>query len=135
MVKARLDGMKYGLDLELQCDTVRFLLASDICLTFFHIEEIEYFHTCQVRAVRLYVSCLTPPRPPSPPPPQPQAFPAGPQPQVSDGSVPRRTSTNSFGWQCPGRTSSASFGRESEDMPDRTPKRICVRKGVKKYSR
>ena len=43
------------------------------------------FLTCQVRVVRLYVSCLPPPPPPQPPAP--------------DGSVPRRTSTASFGWQ------------------------------------
>ena len=45
------------------------------------------FLTCQVRVVRLYVSCLPPPPPPPPQPPAP------------DGSVPRRTSTASFGWQ------------------------------------
>ena len=47
-------------------------------------------------------------------------FPAGPQPRGSHGSVPRRTSTASFG----GQRSPPDLNRKSEDMPDRTPERM-----------
>ena len=60
--------------------------------------SIFIFPTWQVRVVRIYVSCLPPSSPsplPAPPPRQLRmaVFPAGPQQQVQDGSVPRRTST------------------------------------------
>ena len=67
-----------------------------------------FFTTCQVRAVRVYVSCLAPPPPPLPPPHPPPppllnrkcrmaVFPAL---NRKCGSVPRRTSAASVGWQC-----------------------------------
>ena len=76
-----------------------------------------WFLTCQVRVVRFYVSCLAP----SPPRllnwerrmAASAAFPAKPQLRSPDGSMPRRASTASSGWQRPRRTSIASSGRPS----------------------
>ena len=53
------------------------------------LHRCPLFPTCQVRAVRFYVSCL------AAPPTWTAVFSAGPQPPAGDGSVPRRTSTAS----------------------------------------
>ena len=71
------------------------------------------FPTCQMRVVRLYVSCLAPPPPPPRPPPPPPpdlnrkcrmpdlaVFRAGPQLPAPAGSVPRWISTAISAWQC-----------------------------------
>ena len=50
-------------------------------------------------------------------------FPAKPQRRGSRGSVPRRTSTVSFGWQ----RFPPDLDRESEDMLDRTPEKLSER--------
>ena len=51
------------------------------------------------------------------------APPRPPQPRASDGSVLRRTSTASSGWQC----SPPDLNRESEDMPERVSENMPER--------
>ena len=80
-------------------------------------------------------------------------FSSGPQPHVSDGSVPCRTSTAAPDGSVPCQTSTANSGqqcsppdlnRESEDMPDRVPERMSermaedmqnVKNNVKRFAR
>ena len=85
-----------------------------------------FFPTCQVRVVRLYVSCRPPPHPPRPlppaPPPAPHSVRVGPQPRGPAGSVPRRTSTASSVLR---RTSTASFGCSPPDLNRQLRMAVC----------
>ena len=92
----------------------------------------SFFHTCQVRVVRFYVSVPPLPPPPSPPPCPPDlncklliaVVPARPEEQPQDQSEPRRTSTASSWSQWSPPDPNSNFWIkviESPKIPDRMP--------------